>query len=192
MNSPISDFFYTALIFFCLLSTQTHAADVSVHQNEQTGLLTWTSEDEGFSIELIQLLPDFIRAVYSKHNFPKKEIERIASYCVFGSILKNTSKQQLSYKVSNWSYTDNHGNTHPVKTKTQWIKEWQKSGITFSWTLLPDDVIFEVGDWQQGFTTIELPRETSFNLNYTWALDGVAHTGALKNLRCAPENIEQP
>lgn len=176
---------------YCL-GTQVNAADVSIHKNKLSGLLTWTSEDDGFSIELIQLLPDFVRAVYAKHDIPRAEIERIASYCVFGSILKNTSEQRLTYKVKDWTYTDSQGQKHPVKTKSQWLDEWKKAGITFSWTLLPDDVVFDIGDWQQGFTTIKLPRESQFDLTYTWALDGVAHNGTLKNLTCAPDNIEQP
>ncbi|MDA3868379.1 MAG: hypothetical protein PF589_00200 [Gammaproteobacteria bacterium] len=192
-TSPLrSGFLGSLFATVVLLAAPLHAAEVSVHKNPKTGLLTWTSEEKGFSIELIQLMPDFVRAVYSKHDFPQEEIERIASYCVFGSILKNTSEQQLTYKVSEWTYTDAQGETKPVKSKTQWLQEWQKVGITFSWTLLPDDVVFEVGDWQQGFTTIKVPRNEHFDLNYRWTLDGVAHTGTLKNLSCAPATLEQP
>ena len=180
-----------SLSLFLVIAT-VQAANDSVHKNEQTGLLTYTSESEGFSIELIQLLPDFVRAVYAKHDFPKSEIERIANYCVFGSIVKNTSQQQLHYKVADWTYSDEQGKLQPVKTKSQWLKEWQKAGITFSWTLLPDDNIFEVGDWQQGFTTIKTARDSKFDLTYRWTLDGVAHSGTLKNLQCAPQDIEQP
>ena len=183
------------LFFLCIMifgSFTAQAAKVSIHKNELSGLLTWTSEDDGFSIELIQLLPDFVRAVYAKHGIPAAEIERIASYCVFGSILKNTSQQRLTYKVKEWTYTDPQGKIHPVKTKSQWLEEWRKAGVTFSWTLLPDDVIFDIGDWQQGFTTIKLPRESHFDLTYRWTLDGVAHSGTLKNLSCTAENIEPP
>lgn len=185
----------TRLIFIFisgLLPASIQAAEVSVYKNEQTGLLTWTSDDAGFSIELIQLLPDFVHAVYGKHDFPKYEIDRINTYCVFGSIIKNTSQQQLTYKVSDWTYVDAQGNEYPVKTKSQWLEEWRKAGIKFSWTLLPDTGTFEVGDWQQGFTTIKQSRDARFDLNYTWTLDGVAHRGTLKNLRCAPEHIKQP
>ena len=77
----------------------------------------------------------------------------------------------------------------PVKTKTQWLEEWRKANIIFSWTLLPDEGEFAVGDWQQGFTTIELPRESVFDLIYKWELDGVAHTAILQDLKCAPENV---
>ena len=171
--------------------TQADATEVSIHKNENSGLLTWTMKDEGFKIELIQLLPDFIRAIYAKHNFPEEEVERAASYCVFGTILKNTSDQQLSYRVSDWRYRTKDGETYPVKTKTQWLEEWRKAGITFSWTLLPDSGEFSVGDWQQGFTTIRLPRETVFDIIFKWQLDGAAHTGILEDIKCAPESLPE-
>ncbi|HEB82716.1 MAG TPA: hypothetical protein ENJ11_07630 [Gammaproteobacteria bacterium] len=173
-----------------VLAAQTAiAADVKLHKNPQSGLYTWKVDDDGFSIELIQLVPDFVRAVYGKQNFPKNEIERIASYCVFGTILKNTSNQHLSYRVKDWRYRTRDGKTWPVKTKTQWLEEWEKAGIVFSWTLLPDIGEFAEGDWQQGFTTIKLPRESAFDFIYTWKLDGVAHEGVIKNMRCAPETL---
>ncbi len=180
------------LVLMILTAMHTAATEVSVHKNENSGLLTWTADDKGFQIELIQLLPDFIRAIYAKHNFPKEEVERAASYCVFGTILKNTSNQHLSYRVSDWRYRTKDGKQHPVKTKTQWLEEWRKLGITFSWTLLPDIGEFSVGDWQQGFTTIKLPRESEFDLIFKWQLDGVTHTGALENISCAPETLPEP
>lgn len=174
-----------------LLAAEIHAQQTRVQKNDVTGLLTWTSSGEGFEIQLIQLIPDFVRAVYAKHHFPKQEVERVASYCVFGTILKNTSEKQLSYRVSDWRYQTKDGKLYPVKTKTQWLDEWRKAGITFSWTLLPDIGEFSVGDWQQGFTTIQLPRETSFDFIYKWQLDGVAHTGVIKNMRCAPDALAE-
>lgn len=172
-----------------MFSGLTYAASVSVHKNEDSGLLTWTVVDDGISIEFIQLLPDFIRAIYAKHNFPASEVERAASYCVFGTILKNTSDLKMSYDVRDWRYRENDGEQLPVKTKTQWLDEWKKSGIHFSWTLLPDKGDFDVGDWQQGFTTIKLPRETEFDLIYRWQIGGTAHSGVLKNIKCAPETL---
>lgn len=172
---------------FLLASLEAAAADIFVRKNEQSGLYTWKVEDTGFSMELIQLIPDFVRAVYGRQNFPPEEIERIAGYCVFGTILKNTSDTHMSYRVSDWRYRDSSGKLHPVKTKTQWLDEWKKSGIVFSWTLLPDIGEFAEGDWQQGFTTIRLPREAEFDLIYKWQLDGKPYTGVIKGMRCAPE-----
>lgn len=168
-----------------------HVKKVTIHKNEESGLLTWTSQDDGFSIELIQLIPDFIRAIYGNHNFPAVEIERIAGYCVFGTIIQNTSQQQLSYRVSDWRYIDKNGKSYPVKTKTQWLEEWRKAGIIFSWTLLPDSGEFEIDDWQQGFTTVQLARNEEFDFIYTWSLNGKKHVGKIENMSCAPAELTE-
>ena len=184
------------VVLLLVMQNTAIAAKVSVHENEVTGLLTWTVEDEGFTLELIQLIPDFIRAIYARHNFPPEEIERAASYCIFGSILKNTSDKVMSYRVADWRYIakdkdGNRGRPQPVKTKTQWLQEWKKAGILFSWTLLPDSGEFAEGDWQQGFTTIALPREAEFELLYKWQLDGVEYAGVMSDLKCAPESLPE-
>ncbi len=181
-----------AVAWLLLQTTAAGASETGVYKNPETGLLTWTVNDEGFKIELIQLIPDFVRAIYAKHHFPKNEVERVASYCVFGTILKNTSDQHLSYRVADWRYQPADAKQYPVKTKTQWLEEWRKAGIKFSWTLLPDIGEFSVGDWQQGFTTIKLPREATFDLIYKWQLEGVPHTGVIKNVRCAPDSLPEP
>ncbi len=167
------------------------AAEITVQQNKQSGLYSWVAESEGFSIELIQVLPDFIRAIYMAHEFPESEVEEIAGYCVFGSIIKNTSDQQLDYDVSTWYYTDTQGKKYPVKTKSEWLAQWREAGVTFSWTLLPDKGTFYEGDWQQGFTTIKLPRESEFTLTYKWSLDGKEYTDQFEGLRCGPETLPE-
>ena len=168
-----------------------HAAKITAQKNEDSGLYSWVAESKGFSIELIQLLPDFIRAIYMAHDFPEAEVEDIAGYCVFGSIIKNTSDKQLDYDVADWYYTDAQGKQYPVKTKSEWLAQWRKAGVTFSWTLLPDKGTFYEGDWQQGFTTIKLPRESKFTLTYTWTLDGAEYTDQFEGLRCAPEQLAE-
>ncbi|HUW76745.1 MAG TPA: hypothetical protein VMV70_08685 [Gallionella sp.] len=182
---------YQLLIVICLsvFHTQVQAAEMTVQKNSVSGLLTWTSNDDGFSIELIQLLPDFVRAVYDKHGLPADEVERIAGYCDFGTIIQNTSQQQLSYRVSDWRYIDKNGKAYPVKTKAQWLEEWHKAGITFAWTLLPGSGDFGIGDWQQGFTTIKIDRNEKFDLVYTWTLDGKKHQGKIENMSCAPASL---
>jgi hypothetical protein len=177
------------IVCLLLLHTRIQAAEVTLYKSNESGLLTWKSKDDGFSIELIQLNPDFVRAVYGNHGLPANEVERIAGYCVFGSIIQNTSQQPLSYRVSDWRYVDKNGKIYPVKTKAQWLEEWRKAGITFAWTLLPESGDFGIGDWQQGFTTIQLGRNEKFDLIYTWTLDGKKHQGTIENMSCAPANI---
>jgi len=180
----------TALALLMLAGISS-AANISAQKNEETGLYSWVAEGDGFSIELIQLLPDFIRAIYMSHDFPDAEVEEIAGYCVFGTIIKNTSQQQLDYDVSNWYYTDKRGKNYPVKTKTEWLEQWRKAGVTFSWTLLPDKGTFYMGDWQQGFTTIKLSPESEFTLTYKWSINGIEHTDKFEGLRCAPEQLSE-
>ncbi len=166
-------------------------AKITAQKNEESGLYSWVAESEGFSIELIQLLPDFVRAIYMSHDFPDAEVEDIAGYCVFGSIIKNTSGKQLDYDVADWYYTDTQGKRYSIKTKSEWLEQWRRAGVTFSWTLLPDKGTFYEGDWQQGFTTIKLPRESEFTLTYKWSLDGTEHTDQFEGLRCAPEQLAE-
>ena len=193
MNQPPIKCLSLPTVTFALLvlSHIASAANISAQKNEDSGLYSWVAESEGFSIELIQLLPDFIRAIYMSHNFPDAEVDEIASYCVFGTIIKNTSEQQMDYDVASWYYTDKRGKNHPVKTKTQWLQQWRKAGVTFSWTLLPDKGTFYQGDWQQGFTTIKLPRDSEFSLTYKWSLNGTEHTDIFEGLRCAPEQLSE-
>jgi len=167
------------------------AANITTQKNEASGLYSWVAESEGFSIELIQLLPDFVRAIYMAHDFPATEVDDIAGYCVFGTVIKNTSLDQLDYDVANWYYTDSAGKDHRIKTKSEWLQQWRKAGVTFSWTLLPDKGTFYEGDWQQGFTTIKLPRESKFNLTYKWSINGTEHTDIFEGLRCAPEQLSE-
>ena len=186
-----SFYLHLLAVTLALVSTPLLAAKITVQENEDTGLVSWVAESDGFSIELIQLLPDFIRAVYLSHDYPREEVEKIAGYCAFGSVIKNTSQQVLDYDVSEWTYTDSDGQSYPVKSKTQWLEEWQKAGISVTWTLLPDKGTFYAGDWQQGFTTIKLPRESQFSITYKWKLDGVEHTDVFEGLRCGPDTISE-
>lgn len=180
----------SSLALYLLLScSAAGAANVTIQRNETSGLRSWLSESDGFSIELIQLLPDFIRAIYMSKGFPESEVEDIASYCVFGSVIKNTSSTILEYDVRKWHYKDADGVSHRIKTKSAWLEQWRKAGVTFSWTLLPDKGTFHVGDWQQGFTTIELPRESRFSFTYTWTLDGVEYSDTIEDMSCAPESL---
>lgn len=178
-------------LLFCLVSGSAYAAQQTVHRSETNGLYTWTSIAEGFSIELIQVVPDFIRAIYSKHDFPREEIEEIAGYCVYGSIIRNTSDKTLRYSVSDWRVVHD-GTEHTIKTKTQWLAKWRKAGVVFSWTLLPDEGTFYEGDWQQGFTTVKLPRDSEFDLVYRWSLDGVEYTDRIEDVVCSPEEVTLP
>ncbi len=162
-----------------------------ISRNPDNGLLTYSKDENGFSIELIQVVPDFIRAVYANHSFPEDVIEDIAAYCVYGSVIKNTSGKPLRYRVADWYYVLD-GERHPVKTKTQWLQQWRQRGIVFSWTLLPDAGDFYQGDWQQGFTTVKAPRGSRFDFHYSWTVDGEPRHAVLSDMQCPPEHVKVP
>lgn len=161
------------------------AGSVEVFTEDGSGLLSWKASHPGFSLQFIQLLPDYVRAVYSARGMPEKVVELMAGYCVFGTIIKNESDGPLSYRVADWRYITADGQTHPVKTKTEWVKDWSEMGVAFRFTLLPDDQTFAPGDWSQGFTTLPLPPDTPVKLLYRWTQQGEPREDTI-DMRCAP------
>ena len=184
----------TPLLRGCLLSlvvaTRTATAGVAEQVNPDTGLSSWEAVEPGFSVKLVQVLPDYVRAVYASRGLPQTIIDSVSSYCVFGTILKNTADDTLSYNVADWRYITGDGKSHTARTKTEWVNEWQDMGVAFRWSLLPEQQTYAPGDWGQGFTTIALPPGTVLDLHYSWEQGGVTHTGILEEVRCAPADIE--
>ena len=188
--------FQTVLAALALLSAAvtpaTRAAEVQTFTDEGSGLLSWKAQHPGFSLQFIQLLPNYIRAIYSARGLPDDVVELMAGYCVFGTIIKNESSQPLSYRVADWRYMTADGREHRIKTKTEWLQEWQDRGVAFRWSLLPDTQTFAPGDWSQGFTTLPLPPDTTVKLHYTWSEQGKHYEGTFENLRCAPAEAPGP
>ena len=174
------------LLLICHNAT---ALEVSPEQNTNTGLLSWSVNEPEVSLKLIQLLPEYAAAVFSSRGLPPQVVDTLKNYCVFGTIIKNKSTGTLAYRVSDWRYVTPDGQAHTMKTKTEWVKQFADMGAPFRWLFLPDDQIIHVGDWSQGFTTIKLPPNSTFNLKYSWRYQGETHQRTLENLRCAPAKI---
>lgn len=150
-----------------------------------TPLYTYKHVGAAFSLELIQLLPDGVRAIYMAKNLPTHVVENIAAYCVFGSVARNESARPLSYRVADWRAITPDGAIHRLRNKYDWLREWRRDGVDFGWSILPAAQSFEPGDWGQGFTTLALPRGARFDLDFTWRQDGKTHTARLENVECA-------
>jgi hypothetical protein len=161
-------------------------AAIAEHVNPDTGLSSWKAEGDALDFEFIQVLPDYVRAVYSSRGLPKTVVDKVSSYCVFGTILKNQTDKPLSYRVADWRYITPDGVRHPIRTKSEWVSEWRDMGIAFRWSMLPDDQTFAVGDWGQGFTTIALQPGSPFALEYSWTQDDKIETRLIEEVRCAP------
>lgn len=170
-----------------LFSCATTAATVETHTNPDTGLSSWKATHPDFSLELIQVLPDYIRATYATRGLPKAEAERIASWCVFGTIVRNTSDTPLSWRLADWQYRSAEGERGRPKLKSEWLAEWREAGIPFKWTLLTDEQTFQVGDWSQGFTTYDLQHGETFDLTWSWTREGKTSTSTIEGVRCASD-----
>jgi hypothetical protein len=168
------------------------AAEVQEQRSPQTGLSSWRVVDRGFSLELIQVSPDYVKAFYASRGLPPKLIDGIAGYCVFGTVARNESDEPLSYRAADWRYVTADGARHPLKTKSDWVKEWKDMGVAYTWSLLPDDQTLDPGDWNQGFTTLALAPGTAFHLSYAWSQHDQTYTGKLEGLRCAPAEPQTP
>jgi hypothetical protein len=164
----------------------TSAAPVKVSEDPDTGLKSWKVVEEGFGLELIQLYPDYVQAVYASRDLPKVVLDGIRQYCFFGTIARNETDTELSYRVADWRYVASGGKQYPLKTKSEWLVEWRRHGSDYGWSILPDDMVFDPGDWAQGFTTVKLPPGGRFDLIYSWRHHGKTYAGKLNNLSCAP------
>jgi len=162
------------------------AAAATEQINPDTGLSSWKAEGDALDFEFIQVLPDYVRAVYSSRGLPKAVVDKVSSYCVFGTILRNRTDKPLSYRVADWRYITPDGVRHPIRTKSEWVSEWRDMGVAFRWSMLPDDQTFAVGDWGQGFTTIALQPGSPFALEYSWTQNDKTETRLIEEVRCAP------
>lgn len=183
------------LIPGCLLLLSAHpvlsiASDgVTVSEVNETGLKRWQLENNGFSLELIQLHAEFIQASYSSRGLPDPIVHGMDDYCVYGTIARNLSDGPMHYRVVDWRAKLADGQEVIPKTKSQWLDEWRKIGVRFAWSLLPDDQKFEEGDWSQGFTTVKLPRGSTFDLIYNWTLGDQRHTATIPDIECPPYTL---
>jgi len=171
-----------------LLLSLPAAAQPSVekHVNPDTGLSSWQAEGDALTLEFIQVLPDYVRAVYSSRGLPREIVDKVSSYCVFGTILHNRSEGPVAYRVADWRYVTPDGERHAIRTKSEWVQEWRDMDVAFRWSMLPDDQTFEVGDWGQGFTTIGLTPGSRFDLEYSWRVNDRTYTRTIEGVECAP------
>jgi hypothetical protein len=172
------------LVWLC----QQALADSTIEKqvNPDTGLFSWKSQGDALELEFLQVLPDYVRAVYSSRGLPREIVDKVSSYCVFGTILHNRSEGAVAYSVADWRYITPDSERHRIRTKSEWVQEWRDMGVAFRWSMLPDDQVFEVGDWGQGFTTIGLKPGSRFDLEYTWRVNDTTYTRTIEGVECAP------
>ena len=179
----------TTLLCSLVLGCSQGKVEVSV--NPQTGLNTWKTVDQEFSLELVPLLPDFVRAVFANKGLPAEVVDVISSYCVFGTIIRNQADQPLSYDIRTWRYVTGDGVEHRARPKSDWVQAWREQGIAFRWTLLHEAQTYAVGDWGQGFTTVKLTPGTHFDLHYSWQQGDRSYERTIRDMACAPASLDR-
>ncbi|RRQ21544.1 hypothetical protein [Thiohalobacter thiocyanaticus] len=178
-------------ILWLLLPLTTLAAEVEREFDPASGIETVQVEHPGMSLQLLPLNRDYVAAVFSARGLPPDIVESTRDYCAFGTILRNTGDASLHYDLRQWRYVTPDGRTHRVKTKTEWLQEWQGRDLAFRWVLLHEEQTYQPGDWGQGFTTVALPPGTRFDLHYSWTQGGELHEARLENVHCAPEGVPE-
>jgi len=161
-----------------------HAAEVVITSNPATGLTAWKQSDRGISLEIIQLSPEAAQATYSSRDLSPVIYESMRGYCVFGSVVRNETDAALTYRVADWRVVGAGGKKQRLRTKSQWVADWKKKGVDFGWSILPDNITLEVGDWSLGYTPVNVAPGERFDLIYAWRQHGKSFTGTLQNLGC--------
>ncbi|MBS1146488.1 MAG: leucyl-tRNA synthetase, partial [Proteobacteria bacterium] len=144
MKHPYA-FFRFIFLLALLLVPAIHAAELTQNRDPESGLLAWKKVDRGFSLELIQLLPEYVAALYSSRNLPPAVVDSMRGYCVFGSVAQNQSGGTLDYRVADWRVVTPDGKQHRLKTKPEWVAEWKTLGSDFGWSILPATASFDTG-----------------------------------------------
>lgn len=164
-----------------------HAVEVVTSTIPATGMKSWKQFDRGISIEFLQLGADAAEATYSSRDLSHLIYKSMRGYCVFGSVVRNETDAPLSYRVVDWRVVASDGKKQRLRTKSQWVDDWKKQGVNFGWSILPDEITLEVGDWALGYTPIKLTPGESFNLIYVWRQHGKLFTSTLQNMSCPAE-----
>ena len=186
--------FFRLVALACAASATTtvaRAADTAPAAAASAPQASWTNARHSFTVQLIQLSPDNVRAFYENMGYPPKAIDAIARVCVFGTAIRNNATAPISYDVAGWKAVTPDGKQHPLITKSQWLQRWQPLGLTSDWSILPAQQTLQPGDWAQGFTTVDLPRGTRFTLIFFWREHGIQHQATVAKPQCSGTESSQ-
>ena len=181
-----------ALLLTCNAHAGEGEGETQSQRNPETGQISWKTTKQGVTLELTQLTPDQSHAFFIGRSFVSAEAEHYAAACVFMTILRNeAAPAAIAYNLAEWRAVDADGRTSPMKLKEDWLKEWEARNlaparkIAFEWSQLPTVQTFEPGDWNQGMTTLMLPRGSRFDLKFSWTTQGKRQENIMKGVICA-------
>lgn len=147
----------------------------------------WANHRHAFTLRLIPLSPDNVRAFYENMNYPQAAVAAIAGVCVFGTSIRNRGTAPIRYDVADWRAVTADGKRHHLITKTDWLARWKALGIGADWSILPPQQTLQPGDWAQGYTTVDLPPGVRLTLHYSWNEHGTRHHATLAGAQCGSD-----
>ena len=172
------------------------AAEVVRSADGETGLAKWTFTAGDVEIELIQRLPDQTRGFFQARDFPTAVADEIARNCIFQTIIRNKGTsgagRPVAIDLESWRIRHN-GVEGGVKLKEPWLSSWSESAVgraarlAFQWALFPTRQEFLPGDYNWGMTAYGLSPGTAFDLLVVWRSGGVADSGWIRGIECAPD-----
>ena len=177
------------LTLLAVWGSATAATEMSV--DPDTGLGSWQTEQDGIQVRLSQISPDQARAFYQARGFTAAAAEIYVAGCIFMTVVRNTGNTPIQHRLADWRYLVSGQPPQAIRSKSEWEAIWKKQGvnesvrIAFTWAQIPATQTFAPGDWNQGMTTYNVPRDKPFNLRFVWRAGGKTRSGNLENVRCA-------
>jgi hypothetical protein len=172
------------------------AAEVVRSADGETGLAKWRFTAGDIEIELIQRLPDQTRGFFQARDFPTHVADEIARNCIFQTIIRNTGASgdgsPVAIDLETWRIRHD-GAEGGMKLKESWLASWpeatvgQAARLAFQWALFPSRQEFLPGDYNWGMTAYGLPAGTVFDLLVVWQSGGLADSGWIRGIECAPD-----
>jgi hypothetical protein len=172
------------------------AAEVVRSADGATGLAKWSFTAGDVEIELIQRLPDQTRGFFQARDFPAAVADEIAGNCIFQTIIRNTGTpgagSPVAIDLETWRIRHDKAEGG-MKLKESWLASWpeatvgQAARLAFQWALFPTRQEFLPGDYNWGMTAYGLPAGSVFDLLVVWNSGGVADSGWIRGIECAPD-----
>ncbi len=165
-----------------------------IQEDAAIGSYRWILDaPSGVRFQLVQRIPDQTRSFYIGRGFSLQAADEYASACVMQTIVNNNTPDQLvTFNLADWRVVHD-GRSRPLKLTKAWQQRWeqlniaQPARIAFQWSQFPNVQRHEPGDWFQGMIAAELPGGESFDLEMTWAENGVTKTATFKDIQCAKD-----
>jgi hypothetical protein len=168
-------------------------AETERRTDPESGLASWRLVFEELSLELVQRLPDQTRAFFLARGFGAPEVERIATSCVFQSIIGNAAQgpggAEIKLDLSRWRVVSS-GGEGGLRLREDWEAAWagtevsEAARIALQWSLFPTLQRFRPGDYNWGMISFGLPPGTRFELELRWRRDDEERSARLAGIEC--------